>query len=346
MAYLDKDALERATFPVAAELLGHDTPRLATLPGGASIRHYHRVSVGARSLLVMELGDDPLKSEEASKGAVRELPFLNVQRYLSRAGVAVPEVYRYDSKLGLVYLEDLGDVTFESQVADSGDDRRGEWYRLAIDELVKLQSFAAAHPDADCVAFSRGFDFELLKWELDHFREYGLEAQGHSLTPSEREEVERHFRNIAEQIASSPRIFVHRDYQSRNLMVQASDGKKRLRVIDFQDALLGSAAYDLVGLLRDSYVSLSTTLLDRLVDDHAAKAGHPGADFRALFDLQTVQRKLKDAGRFVFIDRVKKNPSFLVHIPNSLEYVRNAFSRLPELATLQEILGRYLASLK
>jgi aminoglycoside/choline kinase family phosphotransferase len=342
MAYLDKDALELATFPVAAELLGHDTPSLATLPGGASIRHYHRVSVGARSLLVMELGDDPLKSEEASKGVVRELPFLNVQRYLSRAGVAVPEVYRYDSRLGLMYLEDLGDVTFESQVAEAGDDRRAEWYRLAIDELVKLQTFATAHPDRDCVAFTRGFDFELLKWELDHFREYGLEAQGHSLTPPEREEVERHFRNIAEQIAAAPRIFVHRDYQSRNLMVQG----RRLRVIDFQDALLGSAAYDLVGLLRDSYVSLSTPLLDRLVDEHAAKAGHPGAEFRALFDLQTVQRKLKDAGRFVFIDRVKKNPSFLVHIPNSLDYVRNAFSRLPELGTMQEILARYLPSLR
>jgi N-acetylmuramate 1-kinase len=87
-------------------------------------------------------------------------------------------------------------------------------------------------------------------------------------------------------------------------------------------------------------------LLDRLVAEHAQKAGHDAAEFRALFDLQTVQRKLKDAGRFVFIDRVKKNPSFLVHIPSSLDYVRNAFSRLPELASLKEILARYLPVLK
>src|SRR5262249_340438 len=184
--------------PVANELLGAGEPQLVTLPGGASIRHYHRITVQDRSLLVMELGDDPLKSEEASKGHVRELPFLNVQRYLARAGVAVPEIYRYDPQLGLVYLEDLGDVTFEQKVAPAGDDERAVWYRLAIDELVRLQKFAAENADADCIAFSRGFDFELLKWELDHFRQYGLEAQGHQLTPAERDEVERHFVEIAE----------------------------------------------------------------------------------------------------------------------------------------------------
>jgi aminoglycoside/choline kinase family phosphotransferase len=343
MGYLAKEALERATFPVAAELLGSGAAHLVTLPGGASVRHYHRIEVGARSLLVMELGDDPLKSEEASKAVVKELPFLNVQRYLARAGVAVPEIYRYDGQLGLVYLEDLGDVTFESRVLDADDEARAYWYGKAIDQLVKLQKFAAANPDSDCVAFSRGFDFELLKWELDHFREYGLEAQGHHLTPAERDEVELHFVEIAERLAVAPRIFVHRDYQSRNLMVQATD---RIRVIDFQDALLGTAAYDLVGLLRDSYVALGVGLLDRLVDEHARKAGAEPAAFRALFDLQTVQRKLKDAGRFVFIDRVKKNPGFLVHIPNSLAYVRNAFSRIPELTSLQEILAKYLPELR
>src|SRR5690242_110647 len=109
MGYLTKDALEQATFPVTNAILGPGSPTLVTLPGGASIRHYHRLQIGAKSLLVMELGDDPLKSEEASKGPVRELPFLDVQRYLMKAEVAVPEVYRFDKTLGLVYLEDLGD---------------------------------------------------------------------------------------------------------------------------------------------------------------------------------------------------------------------------------------------
>lgn len=350
MPHLTPEELARTIFPVAQQLTGGRNPRLDTLPGGASIRRYHRVTLdgGKRtSVVVMELGDNPLKSEEAAKGSMpTELPFINVQRYLARAGAAVPEIYRYDEQRGLVYLEDLGDITFESRVLDAGDDVRGRYYRQAIDQLVALQQYAETHPDPGCVAFSRGFDYELLKWELDHFREYGLEAQGHALTPAERDELERIFRGIAEELAAQPRGFVHRDYQSRNLMVQDSAAGPRLRIIDFQDALLGTRAYDLVGLLRDSYVALSPSLLDELVADFVARAGVDAERFGRLFDLQVVQRKLKDAGRFVFIDRVKKNPSFLVHIPNSLTYVARSLSRLPELAPLRAILARHLVEFR
>ena len=282
MPHLSHDDLARTTFPVAQQLSGGGrNPRLETLPGGASIRRYHRITLDGGKLptvMVMELGDNPLKSEEAAKGgAPTELPFINVQRYLERAGASVPAIYRYDSDRGLLYLEDLGDITFESRVLDRGDDVRGRYYRQAIDQLVALQRYAAAHPDPDCIAFSRGFDYELLKWELDHFREYGLEAQDLAPTPAERDELERVFRNIAEELAAEPRGFVHRDYQSRNLMVQDVAGAPKLRIIDFQDALLGTRAYDLVGLLRDSYVALSTSLLDELVAHFVAASELDGA---------------------------------------------------------------------
>lgn len=350
MPHLLPEDLARIVFPVASAITGGDNPGLVTLPGGASLRRYHRVTVeGGRppSIVVMELGDNPLGSEEAAKKsatAATELPFINVQRYLLRAGAAVPAIYRYDEARGLLYLEDLGDVTFESRVRDAGDEVRAGYYGQAIEQLVALQRYASAHPDPECVAFSRGFDYDLLKWELDHFREYGLEAQGHTPSPAEREELERIFRRVAEELAAQPRVFVHRDYQSRNLMVQDTDGP-RLRIIDFQDALLGTRAYDLVGLLRDSYVALSPSLLDALVDEYVARSG-ADASFARLFDLQVVQRKLKDAGRFVFIDRVKKNSSFLVHIPNSLDYVARSLSRLPELGNLREILSHYLINIQ
>lgn len=350
MPHLSHDDLTRAIFPVAAELTGGRAISLETLPGGASIRRYHRIALeggDAPTLIVMELGDNPLKSEEAAKGAApTELPFINVQRYLARAGASVPTIHRYDSERGLLYLEDLGDITFESRVLDANDEVRARYYRQAIDQLVTLQRFAADHPDRDCVAFSRGFDYELLKWELDHFREYGMEAQGFAPSASERAELEKIFARIAEELAAAPRGFVHRDYQSRNLMVQDTVDGPRLRIIDFQDALLGSRAYDLVGLLRDSYVALSPTLLDNLVAHYVARAGADASSFGRLFDLQVVQRKLKDAGRFVFIDRVKHNPSFLVHIPNSLAYVARSLSRLPELADLREILSQHFMTFR
>ena len=346
MPHLSPEDLARVIFPVAIEMTGGTTPRLETLPGGASVRRYHRITLDRgkmRSLVVMELGDNPLKSEEAAKVAPpTELPFINVQRYLARAGAAVPTIYRYDVERGLLYLEDLGDTTFESRVSTANNEVRRAYYRQAIDALIALQGYAAEHPDPACIAFSRGFDYDLLKWELDHFREYGLEAQGHLPTPAQREELDRVFRRIAEELAAQPRGFVHRDYQSRNLMVQDSENGPKLRVIDFQDALLGTRAYDLVGLLRDSYVALAPELLDELVGYYSARATGNATHFGRLFDLQVVQRKLKDAGRFVFIDRVKHNHSFLMHIPNSLDYVAHSLSRLPELSSLREILAQYL----
>lgn len=340
--YLDREALERQLIPVARELCGGGAARLTTLPGGASVRRFHRLEIARGSppsLVVMELGASPLASEEVSKARATELPFINVHRYLERAGMAVPRIYRYDEAAGLVYVEDLGDVTLEARVTGASEATQRRIYRLAIDDLVRLQRFAAAHPDSSCTAFSRRFDFDLLKWELDHFVEYGIPQP---LDAARASELDRQFRAIAKQLAAAPSGFVHRDYQSRNLMVQEGSSGIRLRVIDFQDALLGPAAYDLVGLLRDSYVPLSDSLLDELVGYYCEQAGIAPAGFVGLFDLQTVQRKLKDAGRFVFIDRVKKNPTFLEHIPRSLVYVRRALSRLPEWATVSNLLNECL----
>ena len=118
-------------------------------------------------------------------------------------------------------------------------------------------------------------------------------------------------------------------------------------MIDFQDALLGTRAYDLVALLRDSYVVLNADELELFVGEFVAQAGVADAGaFRRLFLLQTLQRKLKDVGRFVFIDRVRKNPSFLRWIPSTVGYLRAAVGAAPdELSALREIFGRHLPEL-
>jgi aminoglycoside/choline kinase family phosphotransferase len=342
---LSPEALLATVTPVAKSIAGDGAVAVETLPGGASLRRYHRVSIAKGkppTLVVMELGDDRKPEEITAGETAAELPFINVLRYLARGGVAVPTLHHYDEPGGLLYLEDLGDVTFESCVQPADRAGRARYYKLAIDALVEMQRYAAANSDG-CVAFTRGFDHKLLLWELDHFREWGLEVgAGAKLAASERAELDRQFGSIAERLAAEPRGFVHRDYQSRNIMVENGP---RLRLIDFQDALLGTRVYDLVALLRDSYVTLAPDLVDELVAYHAMRSGADPKELRALFDLQTVQRKLKDAGRFVFIDRVKKNPSFLRHIPSSHEYVAAALSRLPELGSLQEIVGRYIPAL-
>ena len=245
---------------------------------------------------------------------------------------------------GLIALEDLGDQTFEASVTAASDADRQRLYRRAIDQIVALQALGARRPDPECVAFSRRFDQPLLRWELGHFREWYLEALREVKLPAaDSETLERGFDWLASNLAEAPTVLVHRDFQSRNLMLTGGV----LRVIDFQDALLGTRAYDLVALLRDSYVALPSPVVGELVDYFVSAAGiEDGPAFKRLFGLQTLQRKLKDAGRFVFIDRVRKNPSFLRWIPTSVGYVREALSQVPdELAPAADVLRRYLPEL-
>ena len=331
-----------------AEAMGRPAAKIERLPGGAGNRTYWRASdATGQSAIVMELPPEPGKSEEVSKDASpQDLPFLDVHRYLERIGVRVPRVYLDAHRRGFVVLEDLTDRTLE--MALRGGDRR-QIYARAIDQLAKLRAHAERDPDRSCIAFGRAFDFDLYQWEFEHFIEYGLLGRGSKPSEAELRELRETFTRISQELAAAPRGFTHRDYQSRNIMVLLSGEQV---VIDFQDALQGPRQYDLVALLRDSYVELSRDLIDEMLRRYLRELPRQGGpklderEFAGFFDLLTVQRKLKDAGRFVFIDQVKKNPSFLVHIPSSLRYVKDALARRPELGNVREILARHVPELR
>ena len=317
------------------------------LKGEASSRSYYRVGNAPDSTVLMVMPKDALtKSDEATKGAApKELPFVNVHRYLTSLGVRVPKILRYDEPAGMMVLEDLTDLTFEAALNPGS---RHGLYAKAVRLLARLRADAEARPDQTCLAFTRSFDEDLYDWEFHHFREWGMEAwSGRKPLDSERAELDAIFRRLAAQLAAAPRGFTHRDYQSRNLMVK--DGE--LVVIDFQDALLGPRQYDLVALLRDSYVELDRPFIEEMlaiyVAEFKAKTGEAIAlpEFTQFFDLLTVQRKLKDAARFEFINRVKGNPGFLVSIPASLRYVRAALAQQPQLADLHKLAAKYVPEL-
>ncbi|MCP3103781.1 phosphotransferase [Myxococcus sp. K15C18031901] len=342
--------LEAALRDQVGQAIGRPVPQapIKKLKGDASNRSYYRVGASPESWVVMVMPlDATKKSEEATKGEPpKELPFVNVHRYLHKLGVRVPTILRYDEPAGMMVLEDLSDITFESAL--EGGKHNHALYTRAVDLLARLRAQAEKHLDPDCLAFTRAFDEDLYDWELHHFREWGLEAwSGKQPTDAERAELDRTFRDIAKQLAAAPRGFTHRDYQSRNIMVKEGE----LVVIDFQDALQGPRQYDLVALLRDSYVELDREFVDAMLDRYIATFQEASGEridaveFKAFFDLLTVQRKLKDAGRFEFIHRVKGNPGFLVSIPASLRYVREAFRRRPELKGLQALVAKYVPEL-
>jgi aminoglycoside/choline kinase family phosphotransferase len=328
---------------------GSAPAELRRLAGHASRRTYWRAGGAAQGSVVVMLLAPDAPPEEISKAGVPLglVPFVEVQRYLDRIGVRVPRLIAWSQSEGYAVLEDLGNEMLVARARTPA--YRGAAYREAVDRLAQMRVRADQAPDRACVAFRRRYDADLYYRELEHFLDWGLgAAKGIALPGKERQAVQHHLQTIAERLAGEPLGFTHRDYQARNIMVL---GEGDQVMIDFQDALLGPRAYDLVSLLRDSYVVLEPELIDELVRRYlAATAALGGArlaeqPFREVFDLLTVQRKLKDAGRFVYIDRVKGNPGFLGFVPVALSYVREAFARLPDLAELQQILAQYIPEL-
>lgn len=316
-----------------------------SLTGDASNRRYHRVIAGPGfeppRTMIMELPPDAMASDEAVSGDTpKELPFLNVQRHMAAAGLPVPRIYLDAVDEGAVVLEDLGDDLFVRMV-EARPDRMEEWYGAAIALMARMHRVMWPIP-AGCLAGSRTFDYDLLRWELDHYREWGAEAlEDRVLDPALRADLDRAFDDLAGEIADLRTGFVHRDYQSRNLLVADPEpAAGSLRIIDFQDALVGPRIYDLVALLNDSYVDVPADMQRRLIARYAKLAGIDPADAGREFDLVTVQRKLKDGGRFVFIDRVKGNPSFLPFVDKSFGRVAAALKRLDGHEDLKAVLSR------
>jgi len=309
------------------------------LRGDASTRSYYRLEVpgrSPRSLIVMRLPADALGGDEASSAAQpTELPFVAVQRLLATRGIPVPLIHVDDSAGRVLLLEDLGDETFADRLSRTP---RATWampYAEAVELLARMHE-ACGRAD-DSLPYGRRFDRRLLRWELDHFREWGLEAPYGALATDDRAALEAAFDALTDELLQIPTGFVHRDYQSRNLMVTPGRG---LVVIDFQDALLGPRPYDLVALLCDSYVDLELSLQRAMIARYCAARSIPDAerpDFERSFWQVAVQRKLKDAGRFVFIDRVRGNPDFLRFFPQSLAYAARALHQLGMDATLDRL---------
>ena len=333
-----------------------DLSKMAPLAGDASNRRYFRVELAGgppHTLVLMQLASPEAfkQSEEAVSGGaapITELSFVNILSHLAKADVAVPALYYYDKPAGLLYLEDLGDVTLAQACDNAASPETADLYRQAVDALVRLHLKGSFPADPSCLAFGRAFDAPLLMWEFDHFIEYGIEKRaGAALPESDRETIRAEMRKSAALLADQPRVFTHRDYHSRNLMVQ----DERLRVLDFQDALMGPASYDLASLLRDSYLSLEEELVDELVIRYLearAKAGAPldRLTFMRIFDLTSIQRNLKAAGRFVYILLEKNNDRFMPYVPRTLGYVKRNLEKYQSLRPLRAALARHVPELQ
>lgn len=320
-----------------------DTLRSAS--ADASFRRYFRVDAtlagGPASFIVM---DAPPHQEDCR-------PFVSVARLLHAGGVNVPQILAWDEATGFMLLTDLGEHTLLSTVDVTPDASQAETptsrarYNAALAELLRIQAVA---PPADFPPY----DDALLQRELDLFPDWYLtQLRGQTLDAEQQTILGNTFALIKAQVLSQPTVLVHRDFHSRNLMVNPDDLNARPGVIDFQDAVRGPVTYDLVSLLRDAYVFWDEE--DQL--DHAVrywerlrKAGLPVpedfGDFWRDFEWMGLQRHLKVLGIFARLALRDGKQGYLADIPRVWTYAHKVCTRYQGLGPLARILEAAEAS--
>lgn len=293
----------------------------------ASFRRYYRVSTGQASYIVM---DAPPAHEDCG-------PFLRVAKIFSAAGVHVPEIFAQDLSQGFLLLSDLGAQTY-LQVLDDG--RADALYGDANHALIRIQ--AASRPDVLPL-----YDEALLLREMRLFPDWYIARHlQRELTPQQMHIIDEAFQLILKQILAQTRVYVHRDYHSRNLMLsQPNPG-----VLDFQDAVYGPISYDLVSLYKDAYIDWEEArILDWTIRywEAAKRASLPVppdfGDFYRDFEWMGVQRHLKVLGIFARLCYRDSKQAYLQDMPRVLRYLRTACERYralgPLLLLLDELHG-------
>ena len=317
------DRAEQLRRWLAATLGGGDFS-IAPASDDASFRRYFRIRGGEAqpSLVVM---DAPPDKENCG-------PFVHVAHLLAEAGVHVPEIFAQDLEQGFLLLSDLGSTTY----LDALDEHNaGRLYEDALDALLRIQraSRPGLLPD-----YSR----ELLKRELRLFPDWYVGRQlRRELDTAQLQTLEKTFSTILDNNLAQARVFVHRDYHSRNLMVcEPCPG-----ILDFQDAVYGPITYDLVSLLRDAYIAWDE---ERVIDwavrywERARGQGLPVgpdfADFYRDFEWMGAQRQLKVLGIFARLSFRDGKDGYLKDQPLVMSYLRRTCGRYPELAALGRLL--------
>lgn len=312
--------------------LASRTPRVVPLTGDASDRRYFRVLMRDGPSQVLAVHPQAIEFEQ--------LPFANVARLMSRMPVPVPAILGHSDPLGIIALQDLGDVTLQAHLGAASAADHAALYREAVMLIDTLQKRGAELASPEYVCYGIAFDVEKLTWELDFFVQHFVEGYRRAaLSAPERAALAGEWKAIAGELAAEPRVLCHRDYHSRNLMVYEGG----LFVIDFQDARMGPDTYDLASLLRDSYVDVGEAGLEELMAHFVALSGHADAnEFRRRFDLMAVQRNLKALGTFGNQASARGNPVYVQYMPLTLEYARTNLARYPRFARLRDLLASHI----
>lgn len=316
--------------------LAASASRVLPLTGDASDRRYFRVFLPESSSMVLALHAEPFD--------VATLPFANVAALFRRLGVPIPTILGHSGPLGVLALEDLGDVTLQAHLGTAPAADHAALYRQAVSVIAVLQRRGAELASPEYLPYGITFDRAKLMWEMNFFVKYFVEAyHGVELTPAARVAIQEECLPIVEELAAEPRVLCHRDYHSRNLMLHQGT----LCVIDFQDARMGPDTYDLASLLKDSYVDLSAQAVEDLIAEFLVVTRHTddAREFRRRFDLMSLQRNLKALGTFGYQTAARGNPVYIQYVPRTLRHVGDNLERYPRFGRLRDLLAQFIAEL-
>ena len=299
------------------------TFELAPASADASFRRYFRATFPTGETRVVM--DAPPQHEDCR-------PFLHIGKLFEDAGTHVPHVYAQDLEQGFLLLSDLGNTTYlQALNADNARDL----YGAATDALLRIQLASRENELPP-------YDEALLRRELGLFPEwYVARHLGVTLNNKQQEALEKTFRRILDNNLAQPRVYVHRDYHSRNLMLTEPNPG----ILDFQDAVYGPITYDLVSLFKDAYIKWDEEqTMDWLIRywDKARAAGLPVhqdfGEFYRDYEWMGVQRHIKVLGIFARLYHRDGKEAYLNDMPLVFEYLYRACARYVDLKPLQVLL--------
>ncbi len=296
---------------------------------GGSDRKFYRVRCSAEQTLVLVKYN--LEREENRH-------YVQIAQFLASHGIRVPKIYFHDPSEGLIWIEDLGETDLWSYRDESWLVRRA-FYESALEEIAKLHGVSEAQASKIGHELPAEFNAALYVWEQHYFfenclgRYFGLD--GRKLRALVQLPA---LSNIAEHLASLPRVLVHRDFQSQNIIIRNSQA----HLIDFQGMRLGLAEYDLASLLYDPYVKLSSAECEELLSHYRAIVAANNKPVRAQFDETlrrcAMQRLMQALGAYSFLGLVKGHKHFLQHIPKAVRSLRNVVAKIDNLKPLESFL--------
>lgn len=303
--------------------------KITQIEKGGSGRRFYRVTGAPEQTIILVKYN--LEREENRH-------YVAIAEFLAEHRIRAPKIHYHDPDEGLIWLEDLGKRDLFSYRNESWLVRRA-FYESALDEIVKLHCLPEEARNTILKDLPAAFDAALYTWEQSYFLEYCL---GRYFAVAEKEFSKLKelpaLREIAERLGNRPRVLVHRDFQSQNIIVRNAQA----HLIDFQGMRPGLAEYDLASLLFDPYVSLSTEEREELLDAYEAKrnaALSPVSDeFREIFYLCGMQRLMQALGAYGFLGLVKGNKAFLNHIPAAMTSLRTLVNEIDGLEKVQAVL--------